>query len=72
MSDHNYDPDICRNIMVDVRYILFILDKYAKCERLIHEMKLVHPKKNQSNFKNTKKPENLGVLSFYFLINFNW
>jgi len=45
MSDYNYDPDICRNIMVDARYILFIIDKYANCQRLIDEMKLVHPKK---------------------------
>ncbi|WP_299777670.1 S46 family peptidase [uncultured Formosa sp.] len=45
MSDMNYDPEICRNIMVDVRYVLFIIDKYAGAERLIKEMKLVHPKK---------------------------
>lgn len=44
MSDYNYDPDICRNIMVDARYILFIIDKFAGSERLIAEMKLVHPK----------------------------
>ena len=44
MSDYNYDPDICRNIMVDVRYILFIIDKYAGNQRLIDEMTLVHPK----------------------------
>lgn len=45
MSDYNYDPDICRNIMVDTRYILFIIDKYADSPHLIDEMKLVHPKK---------------------------
>lgn len=45
MSDMNYDPDICRNIMVDVRYVLFIVDKYAGAQRLIDEMTLVHPKK---------------------------
>ncbi len=45
MSDYNYDPNICRNIMVDARYILFIIDKYAGNKRLINEMKLVHPKK---------------------------
>lgn len=44
MSDMNYDPEICRNIMVDVRYILFIIDKYAEATHLINEMKLVHPK----------------------------
>ena len=45
MSDINYDPEICRNIMVDARYILFIIDKYAGAKHLIDEMKLVHPKK---------------------------
>jgi len=45
MSDYNYDPEICRNIMVDARYILFIIDKFADSQRLIDEMKLVHPKK---------------------------
>ena len=45
MSDYNYDPSICRNIMVDVRYILFVIDKYAGASHLIEEMTLVHPKK---------------------------
>ncbi|HEX8314353.1 MAG TPA: S46 family peptidase [Flavisolibacter sp.] len=45
MSDLNYDPSICRNIMVDIRYVLFIVDKYAGATHLIKEMKLVHPKK---------------------------
>lgn len=40
MSDINYDPTICRNIMVDIRYVLFIIDKYAGCTRLVEEMKL--------------------------------
>lgn len=45
MSDMNYDPEICRNIMVDLRYVLFIIDKYAGATHLIEEMELVHPKK---------------------------
>ncbi len=45
MSDMNYDPAICRNIMVDIRYVLFIIDKYAGATNLIDEMTLVHPKK---------------------------
>ena len=45
MSDINYDPSICRNIMVDIRYVLFIVDKYAGASHLIKEMKLVHPKR---------------------------
>ena len=45
MSDIYYDPSICRNIMVDIRYVLFVVDKYAGATHLIDEMKLVHPKK---------------------------
>lgn len=45
MSDLYYDPSICRNIMVDIRYVLFIVDKYAGASHLIKEMKLVRPKK---------------------------
>lgn len=47
MSDIHYDPEICRNIMVDARYILFIVDKYAGAKHLIDEMKIVYPKKNK-------------------------
>jgi len=41
MSDINYDPSICRNIMVDIRYVMFIVDKYAEAKNLIAEMKFV-------------------------------
>lgn len=41
MSDIYYDPEICRNIMVDLRYVLFVIDKFAGCRRLIDEMKIV-------------------------------
>jgi len=40
MSDINYDPSICRNIMVDIRYVLFIIDKFAGAKHLIKEMNL--------------------------------
>lgn len=41
MSDLNYDPSICRNIMVDIRYVLFIIDKFAGAGYLLDEMKIV-------------------------------
>ncbi|RKS97424.1 S46 family peptidase [Chryseobacterium defluvii] len=41
MSDINYDPRFSRNIMVDTKYILFIIDKYADSKWLIDEMKIV-------------------------------
>ncbi|MEM9547043.1 MAG: S46 family peptidase [Bacteroidota bacterium] len=44
MSDINYDASICRNIMVDARYILFLIDKLGGATRLIDEMELVRPK----------------------------
>ena len=47
MSDINYDPSICRNIMVDIRYVLFIIDKYAEAKNIIAELNLVHPKKKK-------------------------
>lgn len=49
MSDIYYDPEICRNIMVDIRYVLFVIDKFAGAKHLIEEMKLVHPKTTSSN-----------------------
>ena len=55
MSDINYDPSICRNIMVDARYILFIIDKYAGAGHLVKEMKLVHPRTDMSNNKSKAK-----------------
>lgn len=44
MSDIYYSPEICRNIMVDTRYILFIIDKFAGAKNLIEEMNIVYPK----------------------------
>lgn len=41
MSDINYDPRFSRNIMVDTKYILFIIDKFANSKWLIDEIKIV-------------------------------
>ncbi|MCX6281006.1 MAG: S46 family peptidase [Bacteroidetes bacterium] len=41
MSDLQYDPGQCRNIVLDIRYCLFIIDRFAGAQRLIDEMKLV-------------------------------
>jgi hypothetical protein len=38
MSDVEYDPEICRNIAVDIRYVLFVIDKIAGAGYLLHEM----------------------------------
>ena len=44
MSDIYYSPEICRNIMVDIRYVLFIIDKFAGADNLIKELKIIAPK----------------------------
>ena len=41
MSDLLFDPNYCRNISLDIRYCLFIIDKYAGAHHLIDEMTLV-------------------------------
>jgi len=41
MSDIQYDPQRCRNVVLDIRYVLFIVDKYAGNERLIKEMEVI-------------------------------
>lgn len=42
MSDLMYDPEMCRNITLDIRYILFIIDKFAGADHLIKELSLVN------------------------------
>ena len=42
MSDIDFDPEKCRNISLDIRFTLFVIDKFAGCKRLIDEMKLVY------------------------------
>ena len=38
MSDIEYDPTICRNIAIDIRYALFLIDKLAGASYLLDEM----------------------------------
>ncbi|MCD8186760.1 MAG: S46 family peptidase [Rikenellaceae bacterium] len=39
MSDVRYDPEICRNISVDIRYVLFVIDKIGGAGYLLNEMR---------------------------------
>lgn len=41
MSDIVFDPEICRNISLDIRYVLFILDKLAGAEHILNELTIV-------------------------------
>ena len=40
MSDIEFDPTICRNISVDIRYVLFVIDRIGKAGYLLDEMNL--------------------------------
>lgn len=41
MSDIMYHPDLCRNIVCDARYILWVIERWAKAPYLLEEMTLV-------------------------------
>ncbi len=41
MSDIAYDPSQCRNITLDIRYVLFIIDKFANAKNIIDELDIV-------------------------------
>ena len=40
MSDMEFDPSICRNISVDIRYVLFVIDRIGGASYLFDEMTL--------------------------------
>ncbi len=54
MSDVYYDAGRCRNIMVDVRYILWVVDVYAGAGHLVDEMTLVSTKGEPKGFPMRK------------------
>lgn len=39
MSDLAFDPDFCRNISLDIRYLLFVVEKIGHAQWLLDEMK---------------------------------
>ena len=41
MSDVLYDPEICRNISLDIRFALFVIDKLAGASHLLDEMEIL-------------------------------
>lgn len=41
MSDIYFNSEICRNVMVDAHYVLWVIDVYAGASHLIKEMQLV-------------------------------
>ena len=62
MSDLMFNGEICRNIMVDVKYVLFIVDKFAGAGHLVDEMNLVstaNSKKAGAVKSEQRKPESV-------------
>ncbi|MFN6013838.1 MAG: S46 family peptidase, partial [Flavobacteriales bacterium] len=41
MSDYMFDPNRCRNVVVDIRYVLWVMDKYSGAGHLVDEMVLI-------------------------------
>ena len=41
MSDLLFDPNYCRNISLDIRYCLFVIDKFAGAGHLVNEMTII-------------------------------
>ena len=41
MSDIVFDPEVCRNISLDIRYLLFVVDKIGHASYLFDEMRFV-------------------------------
>ena len=41
MSDYMFDPNRCRNIVVDIKYVLWVIDKYSNAKHLVDEMTLI-------------------------------
>jgi hypothetical protein len=41
VSDYAYDPAICRNITLDIRYVLFVIDRVAEAHWLLDELTIL-------------------------------
>lgn len=41
MSDILFDPNLCRNITLDIRYTLFVIEKFGQAKWIVDEMKIV-------------------------------
>ncbi|NND95235.1 MAG: S46 family peptidase [Flavobacteriales bacterium] len=57
-GDIAFEPELQRTISVDIRYVLFIIDKYAGAKRLIEEMKLVKAPVQVPSENETQTMEN--------------
>jgi hypothetical protein len=42
-GDIAFEPELQRTINVDIRYVLFIIDKFAQAKNIINELKIIQP-----------------------------
>lgn len=42
MSDILFNPEVCRNVTLDIRYTLFVIEKIGEANRLIQELDLIN------------------------------
>ena len=41
LSDYQYNPDICRNVSLDIRFTLFIIEKLGGSKNIIDELQII-------------------------------
>ncbi|MGM0565614.1 MAG: S46 family peptidase [Bacteroidota bacterium] len=56
-GDIAFEPELQRTISVDIRYVLFVIDKYAGAHNLLEEMNLVKAKQPLPPVKKDNKKE---------------
>lgn len=57
-GDIAFEPELQRTIGVDIRYVLFIIDKYAGAKNLIDELDLVNRNKFKPGIESLSAPVN--------------
>ncbi|HLN53282.1 MAG TPA: S46 family peptidase [Lentimicrobium sp.] len=55
-GDIAFEPELQRTINVDVRYVLFIIDKYAGAKNLINELTLVRKERAKADMQPVSAP----------------
>lgn len=62
MSDFMFSEKRCRNIAVDIRYVLWVIDKYGDAHHLIEEMKLITEQAQTGSLRNDIKTQSVRTL----------
>jgi hypothetical protein len=63
-GDIAFEPELQRTISLDIRYVLFVIDKFAGATHLVEEMDLVKSpaKPSAKSAKQMKKAQKAGKL----------